>query len=764
MSSSISHNNKLSYTWLFAVLVVCTIIVQVRMQPISPVDTEQGRFSAVEAKVLLDKVLADETPHPVDSPANRDVQKRISEQLTAMGYEVEVQDDVSCRYYNRYVCARVRNLITHHKGTHNTGTILLSAHYDSVAAAPGASDAGSAVAALLEIAQMLKESEPAKNDVIFLFNEGEEVGLLGAHSFIEQNPLFDDVKLAINIEARGSSGQSILFETSRNNSWLIDLYSESARRPTTNSMFDEIYKFLPNNTDLTLYNSADVFGLNFAYAEKLPNYHTANDSLEKLDMGSLQHHGDNVYDTLLLLMDFDFSTTKPGDLVFTDILGYGVVSWPESYSLFLALSLTILFTFAAWRIRKLTQFSLGSVVSGLTTFVLSLVVAGAGAYLLNMIMIFINGYTTPWNSNHLANWLALWTTVFLTTSVVYALIGRNRSIIGNFVGLWFSWSILAILTSLFVPGASFLFIIPSLVATLLLLCFPAIVKKYEGLALPFTLSLSSIVALLVLLPIVFYIDIMLGFAGLGPVVMGVILGMAFSSVSPIVMAISNIYLTKSSLVSLAIISIATIVWSVVSPVYTSERPLAMNVYYIQNGDDDTARIAVGSKTYPASNEVYSVMGENIELNQIFPWSSNMFYTTSIDSLKLDAINLIPVAQTSAENARDVSFKIESQTTSQNILFYIPKEAQLQSISYAGKTLDYVATGDGEYDQFNCIGESCIGQEISFKFLEDEPVEIIVAKGISRVPESLRDIQKARDNNGVAIHGGDESYIISRIKI
>jgi hypothetical protein len=45
---------------------------------------------------------------------------------------------------------------------------------------PGASDDGSGVAALLETARALAIGTPLRNDVIFLFTDAEEVGLLGA--------------------------------------------------------------------------------------------------------------------------------------------------------------------------------------------------------------------------------------------------------------------------------------------------------------------------------------------------------------------------------------------------------------------------------------------------------------------------------------------------------------------------------------------------------------------------------------------------------
>jgi hypothetical protein len=80
--------------------------------------------------------------------------------------------------------------------------LLLNAHYDSSAAGPGAGDDGAGVATLLEVASILK-GEPLRRPVTFLFNEGEELGLVGARAFLQRDPLAARVDSLINLEARG---------------------------------------------------------------------------------------------------------------------------------------------------------------------------------------------------------------------------------------------------------------------------------------------------------------------------------------------------------------------------------------------------------------------------------------------------------------------------------------------------------------------------------------------------------------------------------
>src|SRR5581483_9439772 len=252
---------------LLALLMIVAVVARWRLEPIAPADAAAQGFSAARAKQVLATVLGDERPHPIDSVAEAGVRERIVGALDRIGYHADVQDATACREIPVHTCARVRNIVALREGTTAGRAILLSAHYDSVPAGPGASDDGSGVAALLEIARLLKQQPPSKNPVVLLFTDGEEPGLLGARAFMAEHPLASKIAFAINLEARGTSGQSAMFETGDASGWLIDKYAASAKRPLANSLLSTVYKLMPNDTDLSVFKAHGLQGLNFAYGE-----------------------------------------------------------------------------------------------------------------------------------------------------------------------------------------------------------------------------------------------------------------------------------------------------------------------------------------------------------------------------------------------------------------------------------------------------------------------------------------------------------------
>ena len=85
------------------------------------------------------------------------------------------------------------------------------AHYDSVAAGPGISDDLAGVAAWLEVARALGHGPAPSRDVLFLFADGEEMGLLGAETSARETAIGDPVNVASRLQnANKETGTEML--------------------------------------------------------------------------------------------------------------------------------------------------------------------------------------------------------------------------------------------------------------------------------------------------------------------------------------------------------------------------------------------------------------------------------------------------------------------------------------------------------------------------------------------------------------------------
>src|SRR3984893_14410864 len=300
-----------------------------------------GVFSAYRAEAILQDLLGDGIPHPIGSPAGARVREAIVQRLSALGYAPELQSGFVCR---DGVCGNPVNIIARlGPSTENEDAVMLTAHYDSVPAGPGASDDGAAVATVLEIARILAARPRPRHPVVLLFTDGEEAGLLGALLFVQQHPLSKQVKAAVNLEAPGTSGPSLMFETGTANSWLMRLYGSAIARPFTNSLYYVVYKLLPNDTDFTVFKTAAYQGFNFAFIGHVGRYHTPLDRVANASTRSIQHQGDNALAAVSALANSPTLDPPVAESVFFDGFARTLIAWPAAFTLPAALlSLTLL--------------------------------------------------------------------------------------------------------------------------------------------------------------------------------------------------------------------------------------------------------------------------------------------------------------------------------------------------------------------------------------------------------------------------------------
>ena len=759
-SRSISN---IAFIIAIILFVLFSMLAKWRLEPVAAVGADAAdRFSAERAMNVLTGILADEKPHPVDSTENGKVRDRIVAALRASGYQPEIQQTTSCRKLEVYVCAKVKNITALHRGAPSGKTILLSAHYDSVGAGPGASDNGSGVSILLEVARMLRKHPDSKNSVLFLLTDGEEAGLLGAQAFASQSPLMRDLALAVNVEARGTSGQSALFETGSTSGWLVDAFAETSARPLANSLLSTVYGLLPNDTDLTIFKSRGVQGLNFAYGDQVAYYHTPHDNLKSLDRGSLQQQGDHVYGLVKSLLDKDIPAPESmGSLVYTDILGVGIVRWPTSAGLGIAIALLCVFMLCHWRIGKGLPSAKAGVSKGILIVALSALLGAVTGYLLTAILSLVGGNAPPWHSDDTANRLLLWSGALLVVLTMQRLLVRKSSPWSIWLGVGYAWLLASVASAIFLPGISYVFILPcmALAATSLSLLFAPKLREH----LPLLSLLPASMAFVVMLGTVFMVETMLGFNELiGAVGMGMLIGLVASFFAPLFPSDSPSKILRYGAVAALLAVVGSAVFSTRAPAYESEQPQALNILYVQTSDGNAYLLS--SNTQPPA-AVANAMGDKASMKRVFPLSDDAHLAVPVVSAGLPQTRLSVLAIEQTKAGRKVTVRIDAGAPTRRVAMIFPDAMRIRTIEADGQVMDYSGDRSG-YDghkMLNCRGESCNGMQLTLSMDSNTPSAVRIETSLPLI-EAAGTLVKARNTAAVPYQDGDRSIVMSSFSL
>jgi hypothetical protein len=451
---------------LFAVLVALLFaqIFQLRGPEPKPESAPANAFSAARAMTSLRTILGDEAPHPVGATAHDAVRDRVIAQFRALGYDTTIEHRFACNAW--LTCANLDNIIARAPGAAISDALIVAAHYDSVGAGPGASDDGVGVATLLETARAIR-GERFRSPVVFLITDGEEAGLLGAEAFVADTDLAKNAAAFINIENRGTSGPSYMFETSRNNRWLVPLIGRALPRPAATSLFNSIYDLMPNDTDVTVFKRAGKTAVNFAAIGNVGYYHTPNDNLAHVNASTLQHHGDNVLSLTRTLAGADLRQTSGSNSVYFDVLALTLIHWPQPLTIWLALAaFAMLIAASLLRMRDGTTRA-RDITFGVVAFFLSFFLAALLGMLLTKLALIRGG--GAWIAQPRLLVVAMWLTGIGSAIAIASWLRRRSNFDGLFLGIALSWTVIAMVVDRFLSGGAYLFLVPAVAMAILAL-------------------------------------------------------------------------------------------------------------------------------------------------------------------------------------------------------------------------------------------------------------------------------------------------------
>lgn len=546
-------------------------------------------FSLTNALQHLKKI--SKKQHYVGSDAHKNVQNYIVTELNKMGLETEIETQTAVNK-KWFAATTAQNIVAKIKGSKNGKALMLLSHYDSnTHSSFGASDDASGVAVILEgIRAFLAKDKTPKNDIIILISDAEELGLLGAQAFVDIHPWTKNVGLVLNFEARGSGGPSyMLMETNGKNSQLLsEFLAAKPNFPAANSLMYSIYKKLPNDTDLTVFRQdANINGFNFAFIDDHFDYHTAQDTHDRLDRETLSHQADYATTMLNYFSNSDLENLNSDvDYVYVNFPFSSLLTYPFSKVLPMLIGAIILFLVLLFFGFSLNKISVKNSLKGFIPFLISLILCGVISFGLWKLILEIhpqykdilqgftyNGYT------YIAAFVFLNLWILLKTYTYFANEEKTANLLIAPISIWL---LINIVISIYLKGAGF-FIIPVYCALFILAIVIFMDLKDASKRILFTIL--SIPTIYIFAPLIKMFPVGLGLKNI--FISGVIIALVFGLMLFSFYQKKSFWLLKlSGILTLAFFGLASY-----NSEFSIDNKKPNSIVYFQNSDDKTAYFA-----------------------------------------------------------------------------------------------------------------------------------------------------------------------------
>lgn len=744
--------NKASGAWtLPAALALLAILFAIQVRQTAPptpigLDADSGVFSAGRALDELRNLLGDETPHPVGSAANRAVKDRLIARLTELGLRPEEQRTIGCAAESA-TCAQVENVLAAIPGR-TADTIVLMAHYDSVPNAPGAGDDGAAVAALLEVARIVKPGAPYRNTILLAFTDAEETGLLGAEAFFAERPAAKRARAVINLEGSGSSGPVYLLRTGPASGELMAAFRDVAPHPVAQSFTEEIFKRMPNDTDFSVSLRAGLPGIDFAFAGERNHYHTPLDSIANLDLGTLQHHGENTLPLLRTLVDADLSATGPNE-AYANLGKRHWLHWSPATGIVLAAIALAFLLVATWRVRVPPLRLLAAIAFGIVTLIVATGLTLAALWLVDRVV----GVRPDWPANPWPWRLALYSPPLLVVALFGPVAARRVGPWAMLLGAWWLWMLATLAMAVYLPLAAYMMIPGAVVAAAAISAAALVARLDSPIPAAIVACVSLVAAALFLLPLAYLLEITQGLA-LAPAIVAPLGLVALALLPAAIIDRRRIVLAGS----VAALGIAFTMAALVAP-YSANRPQHLSFIHVHDVDADEAHVVARSPD-PLPERITEA--GPFQNSRVLPWSDDAEQNTAVAAEPGQAPALTQLETADPKLHR---YHITPVPGARAVALWVPKGRIGSRVRIAGREVRAgPSRGNSTHRRIMFFAPPEDGFDVELELVGDELQDAWLVDVRGAFPASAQRLMRLRGALAVPVHSGDSAATYRRVRI
>ncbi|MEX0645502.1 MAG: M28 family peptidase, partial [Parvularculaceae bacterium] len=523
----------------------------------------------------------------------------------------------------------------------------------------------------------------------------------------------------------------------------VAAFIKGAARPFANSMATDVYRRLPNDTDVTEFLPLGYDAINLALIEGVEFYHTPRDNLAALDPKSVQHMGDLALNSVRNLAA---ATKETGEsqLVFTDILSRATLVLPQWLG---GLTLIVsMFVAAAAFFRVRGGRPIMAALTAPATLVLSVGVAFGLQFLIGAVRPEASYWFARPEAMQAVAYLCAAFAALLALAVVGAGAGRERLIHAG----WFWFAGVGAGLYFVAPGASILFAAPLLFYATGALAGFAMTSAGRMFSIA-----AFIIALIIFAPALHLAELALGlgavavFAGVGALVMMVGAPLAVSEEGRAGLAPA---LAAGGALAVAVIA------ALLVPAYSAGKPLPLNVQYFLDADAREAKwllSAAPGEPAPAAMAALAAF-ERVDIDGL----AEGRLAAPAPAAEIAPADIEILSDETVADGRKLRFALAPNGA--DIMYVlVPEAARATDFLHDGRPGKFGETGD---QVLSCLGRACDGAEFEVSLGAGEPADWLVFGGRFGLPDAAGALVAARPDWASPIQNGDVTIVRLKRKL
>jgi hypothetical protein len=375
-------------------------------------------------------------------------------------------------------------------------------------------------------------------------------------------------------------------------------------------------------------------------------------------------------------------------------------------------------------------------------------------------------FPSQWVAHPLPAMLAFWLLPLAVTLALGGALGRRFGATGLWAGVWTGWSLLGILLGLTLPGLSYLFLPPALVAGVLGVAVFATGASAAGRLA--AILIPALAVGLIWFPILGSLYLGLGLAGL--MATAILLAFVYSSLIPLAGpagALGRRWLPLAA----AVVGVLGAVVALVSPPSSPQVPRTAVVQLHEDAGTGASRwVVFSAPPLPRSLRQAAAFAPKPEVP--YPWlpPGARAFVAPAARLESPGPELVVEQDSAVEGKRHVRLRLTSPRGAQVGSFAIPAEARIESIKIDGHA--FAATnpkagppnGTQGWKVFSNLTLPPGGSEVEVVLGSTQPADWYVIDRSYGLPPTAAALLAARPKNVVTFQGGDAVVVSRKVKI